>query len=157
MKNLFSSIFGVLLVCLSLNKVVFAETIGYADFKKIETNYTFAQKTYKELDEKVLGLQQYLINKDKEYKAIESPLSKKNFEQKVEKEYKAKEEALMKMKLQKEEEIFNNIQAASKIVSAQKKIDVVLDYRVILSGGTDITQDIIDYLNNNKPIKTNKK
>ncbi len=142
-------IFGIVLT-LSVIKPVFADTIGFADFKKIESNYAYAQKTYKDIDEKVLGLQQYLINKDKEYKAIESPLSKKNFEEKTEKEYKAKEDAVLKLKLQKEEEIFSNIQAASKIVSAQKKIDVVFDYRVILTGGVDLTQDIITYLNNNK-------
>ena len=131
-------------------KPVWADTIGYADFKKIENNYNYAQKTYKDLDTKVLELQQYLINKDKEYKAIESPLSKKNFEEKTEKEYKAKEEAVLKLKLQKEEEIFNNIQAAAKIVAAQKKVDVVFDYRIILTGGVDLTDDIISYLNNSK-------
>ena len=153
MKNLYLLLVGFFVICSSLCKPAFAQTIGCADFKKIEMNYAYAQKTYKELDDKLLGLQQYLIDKDKEYKAIESPLSRKNFEQKVEKEYKAKEEALMKLKIQKQEEIFNNIQSASKIVSAQKKLDVVFDYRVILSGGVDLTQDIIEYLNNNKPIK----
>lgn len=127
-----------------------ADTIGYADFKKIENNYAYAQKVYKDIDSKVLGLQQYLIDKDKEYKSIESPLSKKTFEEKTEKEYKAKEDAVVKLKLEKENEIFNNIQNASKIVSAQKNIDVVFDYRVILTGGVDLTQDIINYLNGNK-------
>ena len=122
-----------------------ADTIGYADFKKIENNYTYAQKTYKDIDSKVLGLQQYLIDKDKEYKSIDSPLSKKAFEEK-----KVKEDAIVKLKLEKENEIFNNIQNASKIVSAQKNIDVVFDYRVILTGGVDLTQDIINYLNGNK-------
>ncbi len=127
-----------------------ADTIGYADFKKIENNYAYAQKVYKDIDSKVLGLQQYLIDKDKEYKSIDSPLSKKTFEEKTEKEYKAKEEAIVKLKLEKENEIFNNIQNASKIVSAQKNVDVVFDYRVILTGGVDLTQDIINYLNGNK-------
>lgn len=127
-----------------------ADTIGYADFKKIENNYTYAQKAYKDIDAKVLSLQQYLIDKDKEYKSIDSPLSKKTFEEKTEKEYKAKEDAVVKLKLEKENEIFNNIQNASKIVSAQKNIDVVFDYRVILTGGVDLTQDIINYLNGNK-------
>ena len=127
-----------------------ADTIGYADFKKIENNYAYAQKTYKDIDSKVLSLQQYLIDKDKEYKSIDSPLSKKAFEEKTEKEYKAKEDAVVKLKLEKENEIFNNIQNASKIVSAQKNIDVVFDYRVILTGGVDLTQDIINYLNGNK-------
>ncbi len=127
-----------------------ADTIGYADFKKIENNYIYAQKAYKDIDAKVLSLQQYLIDKDKEYKSIDSPLSKKTFEEKTEKEYKAKEDAVVKLKLEKENEIFNNIQNASKIVSAQKNIDVVFDYRVILTGGVDLTQDIINYLNGNK-------
>ena len=121
MKKLYFVIVGFVIVCSSLYKPVFAQTIGCADFKKIEANYVYAQKTYKELDDKLLGLQQYLIDKDKEYKTIESPLSKKNFEQKVEKEYKAKEDALMKLKIQKQEEIFNNIQSASKIVSNESR------------------------------------
>ncbi|MGN0014683.1 MAG: OmpH family outer membrane protein [Candidatus Gastranaerophilaceae bacterium] len=145
----FKNIFLAAAICI-FSSPVFADTIGYADFKKIENNYSYAQKAYKEIDSKVIGLQQYLIDKDKEYKAIESPISKKSFEEKTEKEYKAKEEAVLKLKLQKEEEIFNNIQNASKIVSAQKKVDVVFDYRVILTGGVDLTQDIIDYLNNTK-------
>lgn len=150
LKNIF---LAAAAICM-FSAPVFADTIGYADFKKIENNYGYAQKAYKEIDDKVIGLQQYLINKDKEYKAIESPISKKSFEEKTEKEYKAKEEAVLKLKIQKEEEIFNNIQNASKIVSAQKKVDVVFDYRVILTGGIDLTQDIIDYLNNTKtPVK----
>lgn len=140
----------ILLTVFNSGKPVMADTIGFADFKKIESGYNYAQKVYKELDDKVLGLQQYLINKDKEYKAIESPLSKKSFEEKTEKEYRAKEDAVVKLKLQKEEEIFNNIQSAAKIVAAQKKVDVVFDYRVILTGGVDLTDDIITYLNSNK-------
>ena len=130
MNNIKKLLVLTVVFALSAAKPVFADVIGFADFKKIENNYTYAQKAYKEIDDKILGLQQYLINKDKEYKA--------------------KEDAVLKLKLQKEAEIFNNIQTASKIVSAQKKVDVVFDYRVILTGGVDLTQDIINYLNNNK-------
>lgn len=152
MKNLIKTALLLLIVIIGI-KPSFADTIGYTDYKKIESNYAYAQKTYKEIDDKILGLQQYLINKDKEYKAIESPLSKKNFEEKTEKEYKAKEEAVLKLKLEKEEEIFNNIRAAAKIVAAQKNVDVVVDYRIVLTGGIDLTDDIINYLNSNKAKK----
>lgn len=128
---------------------VLADTIGFADFKKIETNYSYAQNLYKQVDEKVAGLQQYLLNKEKEYKQIASPISKKSFEEKTEKEYKAKEETVIKFKKQKEIEVFDNISEAAKIVSANKGVDVVFDYRVILTGGVDLTQDIINYLNEN--------
>ena len=150
MKKIKLSFIAFIMCAFSVIKPALADTIGYADFKKIEENYSYAQKVYKEIDDKVLSLQQYLIDKDKEYKAIESPLSKKSFEEKTEKEYKTKEDAILKLKLQKEEEIFNNIQNAAKIISAQKKVDVVFDYRVILTGGVNLTQDIINYLNNTK-------
>lgn len=150
MKNFrFFALLFTTMILFSINNVL-ADTIGYTDYKKIENNYNYAQKAYKEIDDKILGLQQYLINKDKEYKAIESPLSKKSFEEKTEKEYRAKEDAVLKLKMQKEEEIFNNIQTAAKIVAAEKKVDVVVDYRIILTGGIDLTDDIINYLNNTK-------
>jgi Skp family chaperone for outer membrane proteins len=152
MKNFKMVLLMVLTMAMS-STMVKADTIGYADFKKIESNYGYAQKVYKDLDTKVLALQQYLIDKDKEYKTIESPLSKKAFEEKTEKEYKEKEDAVLKLKVDKENEVFNNIQNASKIVATQKNIDVVFDYRVILTGGIDLTQDIIDYLNNTKKSK----
>ena len=49
--------------------------------------------------------------------------------------------------MKKAEEVENNILQATKTVAANKKIDVVLDYRVIFTGGTDLSQDVINYLN----------
>ncbi len=141
------------LVALSLifmtNLASQAETIAYANFKKIESEYTYAKTSYKEIDNKVLELQQYVIDKDKQFKAIDSPIQKKNFEEKIQKEYKAKEDEVLKLKLQKEDEIYKNIMNATKAVAAAKNIDVVLDYRVIFTGGVDISNDVIQYLNAN--------
>ena len=127
-----------------------AQTIGYANYKKIEGEYNYAKKTYKMLDKKALELQQYLMDKDKEFKAIESPIKKKNFEQKISKEYKAKEQKYMELKVAKEEEIFNTIVEAVKQVAAQEKIDLVLDYRVIFTGGVDLSPKVVKYLNAQK-------
>lgn len=146
------------LVALSLmlitNITANAETIAYANFKKIEAEYTYAKTSYKEIDNKVLELQQYVIDKDKQFKAIDSPIQKKNFEEKIQKEYKAKEDEVLRLKLQKEEEIYQNIMGATKAVAATKKVDIVLDYRVVFTGGTDISTDIIQYLNSTSaPVK----
>ena len=139
------------LIALSLlmftNLTAKAETIGYANFKKIESEYAYAKTSYKEIDNKVLELQQYVIDKDKQFKAIDSPIQKKNFEDKIQKEYKAKEDEVLKLKLQKEDEIYQNIMNATKMVAVTKKIDIVLDYRVVFTGGVDISADIIQYLN----------
>ena len=51
-----------------INLQAHAETvIGYANYKKIEQNYEYAKKAYKEIDAKVLELQQFVIDKDKEF------------------------------------------------------------------------------------------
>ncbi len=125
----------------------FADTIAYANFKKIESEYIYAKTSYKEIDNKVLELQQYVIDKDKQFKAIESPIQKKNFEEKIQKEYKAKEDTVLKLKLQKEDEIYKNIMDATKAVAASKNYSIVLDYRVVFTGGVDISDEIIQYLN----------
>ncbi|MBR6163213.1 OmpH family outer membrane protein [bacterium] len=144
-----AAIFLSLLVAFfGVNLMADAQTIGYLDFQKVESEYNYAKRAYKELDNKALELQQYIIDKDKQFKAIESPVQKKNFEEKTQAEFKLKEESLYKLKMQKEDEIYNNIMNASKVVASNKKIDIVLDYRVVFTGGVDITKDIIQYLNN---------
>ncbi len=127
-----------------------ADSIGYADFQKVLTEYTYAKNAYKDIDNKLTELQQYAIDKDKQYKAIESPLQKKTFEDQVQKEFKAKEDRIYDLKVAKENEIKNNVLAASKAVAASKKLDVILDYSVIYAGGVDVTNDIIQYLNGPK-------
>ena len=147
MKKLFIVAIMAIFACLNINNSAEATVIGYAKYKKIEQSYEYAQKTYKELDAKILELQQFVIDKDKEFKQIDSPVKKKSFEEKTQKEYKVKEDAIITLKAKKEDEIFNNIMSATNAVAKTRKIDVVLDYRVIFTGGIDISDDVIQYLN----------
>ncbi len=143
-------IFSILLVMFAVNLSANAATIGYADFQKVISEYTFARNAYKDIDNKLLELQQYVIDKDKQYKAIDSPIQKKTFEEQIQKEYKTKEEKIYTLKEQKEKTIRENVLAASKSVAASKKLDVILDYGVVYAGGVDVTNDIIQYLNTQK-------
>ena len=140
-------IFTALLIMVCANLSANAATIGYADFQKVVSEYSFARNEYKDIDNKLTELQQYAIDKDKQYKAIESPIQKKTFEDQTQKEFQAKEERLYNLKAQKEEIIKNNILEACKSVAAAKKLDVILDYGVVYAGGVDVTNDIIQYLN----------
>ena len=159
MKNLKAlAIFTAILAITTFNTTaskVCAETIGYVNYKTVESNYEFAKQAYKEIDTKYLELQQYLMDKEKQYKNIESPINKKNFEDQVQKDFKLKNDEFDKLKLKRAQEVENNILQATKAVAADKKIDVVLDYRVIFTGGIDISQDVINYLNSPrfKPVK----
>ena len=146
-----------LLTFASVNSSAQAQTIGYVNYKEVETNYEFAKSAYKEIDTKYLELQQFLMDKEKQYKNIDSPINKKNFEEQVQKDFKAKSEEFDKLKLKRAQEVENNILEATKVVAADKKIDVVLDYRVIFTGGTDLSKDVINYLNSGKFKPINKK
>ena len=146
----FKFILTALLIMFAANLSANAATIGYADFQKVISDYTFARNAYKDIDNKLLELQQYVIDKDKQFKAIESPIQKKTFEEQIQKEFKAKEERIYNLKTQKEKTIRDNVLAASKAVATAKKLDVVLDYGVVYAGGVDVTNDIIQYLNTQK-------
>ena len=139
-----------LLIMFAANLSANAATIGYADFQKVLTDYKYARTAYKDIDNKLMELQQYVIDKEKQFKTIESPIQRKTFEDQIQKEFKAKEERVYNLKVQKEKEIQNNILAASKAVATSKKLDVVLDYSVVYAGGVDVTNDIIQHLNSPK-------
>ena len=136
-----------MIVMLTASLSANADTIGYADFQKVIEEYSFAKNAYKDIDNKLLELQQYAIDKDKQYKTIESPLQKKTFEEQIQKEFKTREDKIYNLKVSKETEIKNNVLNASKAVAAAKKLDVILDYGVVYAGGVDVTNDIIQYLN----------
>ena len=128
------------------NNVAFAGGIGFIDYKKIQENYSTAKDAAKEVDAKALELQQYLVDKEKEYKALDTPLKKKNFEDKTAKEFKAKQDVYMKFKSDKETSVYNQIQGAAKQVLVEQNLDAVVDYRVIFVGGIDITDLVLKKL-----------
>lgn len=140
-------ILTALLIMFAANLGANAATIGYADFAKVLTDYKYARNAYKDIDNKKMELQQYIMDKEKQFKTIESPIQRKTFEEQIQKEFKVKEERIYNLIVQKEKEIKNNILAASKAVATAKKLDVVLDYGVVYAGGVDVTNDIIQHLN----------
>ncbi len=123
-----------------------AEGIGFIDYQKVQDSFPYAQKVIKEIDAKTLEMQQYMVDKEKEYKAIETPLKKQNFEEATNKEFKAKEEAFSLYKIQKEEDVYNKIQKASQEVLVEQKLDAIFDYRVVFVGGVDVSDLIITKL-----------
>ena len=140
-------ILTALLIMFAANLGANAATIGYADFSKVLNDYKYARNAYKDIDNKKMELQQYIMDKEKQFKTIKSPIQRKTFEEQIQKEFKVKEERIYNLIVQKEKEIKNNILAASKAVATAKKLDVVLDYGVVYAGGVDVTNDIIQHLN----------
>ena len=144
MKNLKKMALTLTLVLLmSVNAKAMAEGVGFIDYKKVQDNYAYAQAAAKEIDAKALELQQFIVDKEKQFKALDTPLKKQNFEEKTKKEFEAKQSAYVTFKLKKEEDVYNKIQAAAKQVLVDQKLDAIFDYRVIFVGGLDVTDLVI--------------
>jgi len=151
MKNLRNLALTLTLVLLmSVNAKAMAEGVGFIDYKKVQDNYSYAQAAAKEIDAKALELQQFIVDKEKQFKALDTPLKKQNFEEKTKKEFEAKQSAYVTFKLKKEEDVYNKIQAAAKQVLVDQKLDAIFDYRVIFVGGLDVTDLVISKLKGNK-------
>ena len=151
MKNLKKLVLTLTLVLLmSVNAKAMAEGVGFIDYKKVQDNYAYAQAAAKEIDAKALELQQFIVDKEKQFKALDTPLKKQNFEEKTKKEFEAKQSAYVTFKLKKEEDVYNKIQAAAKQVLVDQKLDAIFDYRVIFVGGLDVTDLVISKLKGNK-------
>lgn len=127
-----------------------AAGVGFINYDKVQENYSYAIQAVKEVDAKGLELQQYMVDKEKQYKSLDTPLKKKNFEDATAREFKAKEEAYAKLKMAKAEAIYNKIQAATKDVMVEQKLDAIVDFRVIFVGGLDVTDLVIQKLKTGK-------
>ncbi len=123
-----------------------AAGVGYIDYQKVQESFPFAQQAVKEIDAKALEMQQYMVDKEKQYKALDTPLKKQNFEDQTAREFKMKQDSFMRLKADKEEQIYNKIQAATKQVLVEQKLDAIIDYRVIFVGGVDISDLVIQKL-----------
>ena len=136
----------VLLAFLAMTGASFASGVGYVDYYKVMDNYDFAQKAIKEVSAKELELQQFFIDKQKEFKALDTPLKRQTFEQKTAQELKIKEQALVTLRAKRETEVMTKVKEAAKAVMVEQKLDAVMTQGGIFVGGVDITDMIINKL-----------
>ena len=130
----------VVLLMATFTGIANAGGIGYIDYAKVIDNYDYAKQVTKEVDAKGLEMQQFLVDKEKEYKALDTPLKKQTFEEKTAAEFKAKETAYVTLKNKREQEVFTKIKEAAKAVMVEQKLDAVMDNRDVYVGGVDISE-----------------
>lgn len=133
----------VVLALAALTGAVNAAGVGYIDYAKVIANYDYAKQVTKEVDAKGLEMQQFLVDKEKEYKSLDTPLKKQTFEEKVAQEFKAKETAYVTLKNKREQEVYTKIKDAAKAVMVEQKLDAIMDQRGVFVGGVDITDIVI--------------
>ena len=142
--------FKLLIISLALTMFIsngaFAEGIGYIDYQRVVETAPFAKNTLKSLDAKALELQQYLVDKEKEYKAIDTPIQKKNFQDKVAADFKGKEADYINLKTKSETEIYTKIKETANQIMVENKLSAVISDRAVFVGGMDITDLVIEKL-----------
>ena len=125
----------------------FAGGVGYINYDKVVENYQYAKNSLREIETKNNEIQQYLMNKEKEFNQIESAVQKKKFEDTVRAELKTKESAFNSFREKREEEVYTRIYAVAEKIRLEKNLDAIIDARSVFSGGTDITDALIQKLN----------
>ena len=92
-------------------------------------------------------IQKYMLDKEREYKKLSTPVERKNFEETTAKELARRQEAFLRVKERKEAEIDTAIKNAIKSTAIANKIDTVVDSSVVFFGGIDITDKVVKALN----------
>ena len=139
-----------LLAVLIITSPCYAGGVGYINYEKVAANYSFARNTMMEIQAKGREIDTFLRNKEAEFNKLETPLQKKKFQESVQAELKSKENAFNAFREKREEEVYNRIHAVAEKIRLEKQLDVLLDARGVFSGGTDITDALIQRLNQNK-------
>ena len=146
-KLKFTALAIMVLFLASIGTKADASGVGFINYKKVQDNYQYAVDAAKEVDARALELQQYLVDKEKEFKSLDTPVKKKNFEDKTAADFKQKQDAYLKFKASKEDDVYSKIQDAAKQILIEQKLDAVVDFRVVFVGGMDITDLVIKKLN----------
>jgi Skp family chaperone for outer membrane proteins len=136
----------VMLAFLAMTGIANAGGVGYIDYLKVIDNYDYAKKAIKEVDAKGLEMQQYLVDKEKEYKSLDTPLKKQTFEQRTAQEFRAKEQAYIALKNKREQEVYDKIREVAKTVMVEHKLDAIMNQKDVFVCGLDITDMVINKL-----------
>ena len=144
MKKLFA-----ILCLLILFSQCYAGGVGYINYEKVASEYQFAKASMREIETKGREIENYLKAKEVEFNKLETPLQKQKFQETVQAELKTKEQAFNDFRIRREEQVYQRIHGVAEKVRLEKGLDILLDARGVFSGGVDITDDLIQKLNQN--------
>ena len=144
MKKLFA-----ILCLLILFSPCYAGGVGYINYEKVASEYQFAKVSMREIETKGREIENYLKAKEVEFNKLETPLQKQKFQETVQAELKTKEQAFNDFRIRREEQVYQRIHGVAEKVRLEKGLDILLDARGVFSGGVDITDDLIQKLNQN--------
>jgi outer membrane protein len=131
---------------------VSAETIGFVDLQKVFVNYKETQTARQGFEKKQEELKKELEKKqallEKAQKDKKKPEEIQKLVEEIQEELQPKQEALIQLNNQLMGNIRADIIKATEKVAKDYGVDIVLDKQALLTGGFDLTDFVIDKLNN---------
>jgi outer membrane protein len=128
-----------------------AEALGVVDMQAVFMSYKKTEVARKDFEKKQAELQKEMDKKQKELEKAQADNKKPEEIQKlvtsIQEELKPKQEALMELNNQLMGTIRQDILNASQSVAKKYGVDVVVDKQAVLYGGFDLTNFVIDELN----------
>ena len=144
------TVLGIVLTLGLSSLGAYATEVGVVNLDDILANYTKAQDIFADLQVKEADFKKFVADAQKQLKDVSTPLERKNLEEKLTNDLKLKSESLKDLEVKQNKLLEDNVYAAINSVSKSKKLDVVMTKASVLTGGTDITNDVLTVLNAKK-------
>jgi outer membrane protein len=130
-----------------------AASLGYIDGQKVFSSYEKSKKAQEQFNKQErifqdeIAKKQKQIEKEKNNNMSDGDLRK--LAEKFDKELEAKRTDLMEAQKKMTSEIWDDIVKATEVTAKKMGIETVLNRQAIITGGTDVTDKVIEQLNKN--------
>ena len=147
-----SSIALAVVLLASASSQAFADVVGYVNYDQIRNGYEKAQRLIGEIKVKDAGLrknQADYVKQIEDSRALNSknPIATKNLEQQLETKLQGEIKSFQEWSNTSLKSVDDTVTTTIKKVAQQKGVTVVIDQQSIVTGGTDLTPEIIRVLN----------
>ena len=130
---------------------LFADTIGYVDMESIFANAKMVKHFQENMKEKQADYQEFFEKKQKKLEKAKtkgkSDEEMKELITELENEILPKRQELSQLEAGFQQNLLLSIKRTSKEIASELGVDVVVDNRVVFYGGLDMTDLVLDQLN----------
>ena len=142
MKKVLLSILAFMFFTLSAN----AAGVGVVNYDEISKNYSVAKRYNADLNNRVNAIKNLTKQKQKAVDEAKTNAEKTKLKKEALAQIEAKQKEYVQIRDRYEIELTKKINAAVETVRVQKKLDVVINSGAVITGGVNITKDVLAIL-----------
>lgn len=142
MKKIFSILALIFATTLASN----AAGIGYMNYDIVSKNYGLSRNYNNDLNNRVKSIKTYSIQQQKVVDNAKTQTEKSKLKKAALAEIEKRQKEYIAVRDRYEIELTKRINAAAEKVRVQKKFDIILTSKSVITGGIDVTQDVINAL-----------